>query len=55
MERCTEEQILSYWPLLQRWQQKEMANQLQVIEALDQVQAKVGFAPQALNPSLALS
>jgi radical SAM superfamily enzyme YgiQ (UPF0313 family) len=55
MERCTEEQILNYWPLLQRWQQVEMANQLQVIEALDQVQAKVGFASQALHPSLALS
>ena len=55
MERCIEDQILNYWPLLERWQRAEMANQQQVTEALDQVQSTVGFAPQALIPSLALS
>ena len=55
MQRCNEEQIMDYWPLLGRWQQEEMANQLQVTEALDQLHSKFDFAPQALNPSLALS
>jgi anaerobic magnesium-protoporphyrin IX monomethyl ester cyclase len=55
MERCSEEQVMGYWPLLERWQQVEMANQLQVIEALNQLQARVDFAPQSLNPTLSLA
>jgi radical SAM superfamily enzyme YgiQ (UPF0313 family) len=56
MERCnSEEQILDYWSLLERWQQEELENQVQVIEALNRLQASVDYAPEPLSLSMSLS
>jgi hypothetical protein len=55
MERCTEAQILERWFFLERWQQEDQMTQMQVINELDRLQASVGFAPEAMTVSFALS